>query len=119
MADAEGFVTVAKRADIPPGEGRAFNVNGKRVAVFQREGKFFAISDTCPHMGASLAEGYLDQSGVLCPWHAWKFCIEDGTWLDQPKSAIRAEPFEVVVIGDEVRVRVPSPSAPHSRPGSS
>ena len=104
-----GFVTIAKMREIPVGEGRAYVVNGRRVAVFQKEGAYYAINDTCPHMGASLAEGYLDESGVLCPWHAWKFCIRDGTWLDNPKSKIKTETFEVRIEGDEIQVLVPDP----------
>ena len=53
------FQTVAKVGDIPPGEGRAFPVDGTVVAVFNVDGEYTAINDVCPHMGASLAEGYL------------------------------------------------------------
>ena len=106
MSEGDGFVTVAKVSEIPIGEGRAYNVVGKRVAVFHSAEGFFAISDTCPHMGASLAEGYVDQNSVLCPWHAWKFCIKNGTWLDQPKSPIKAEVFELQISGDDIQVRV-------------
>jgi nitrite reductase (NADH) small subunit len=109
MSDGEGFVTVAKVVDIPAGEGRAYNVHGKRVAVFHSEEGFFAISDTCPHMGASLAEGYVEQKSVLCPWHAWKFCLEAGTWLDQPRSSIKADVFELEIAGDEIKIRVSVP----------
>jgi hypothetical protein len=46
------FTTVAKVGDIAPGQGQAFPVNGRMVAVFNEDGKFFAIDDFCPHMGA-------------------------------------------------------------------
>ncbi len=103
------FVAVAKLGEIPAGEGRAFTVNGRRVAVFLKDGSYHAINDTCPHMGASLAEGYLDEAGVLCPWHAWKFCIKNGAWLDNPKSQIKTETFEVRIAGEEIQVLVPDP----------
>ncbi len=93
------FVTVAKVGEIPVGEGRAFTVNGKRVAVFLKGNTYHAIDDFCPHMGASLAEGYLEaDGGVLCPWHAWKFCVETGTWLDNPKSSTKTASFAVKVV---------------------
>lgn len=103
------FVTVAKVGEIPSGEGRAYSVNGRRVAVFHREDEYFAIDDFCPHMGASLAEGYLEKNGVVCPWHAWKFCIESGTWLDNPKSHIKSQTFAVRVMGDDIQVMVSDP----------
>jgi nitrite reductase (NADH) small subunit/3-phenylpropionate/trans-cinnamate dioxygenase ferredoxin subunit len=99
------FVTVAKVGDIHEGQGQAFAVNGRMVAVFNEGGKFSAIDDFCPHMGASLAGGYLEAGIVTCPWHAWRFCIHDGKWCDNPK--IKIDAFEVRVEGDEVQVKVP------------
>src|SRR5437879_4797736 len=77
MAD---FQTVARVGEIPEGEGRSFEVAGRMIAVFQVGGKYSAIYDTCPHMGASLASGYVENGGVMCPWHAWRFCVTTGTW---------------------------------------
>jgi nitrite reductase (NADH) small subunit/3-phenylpropionate/trans-cinnamate dioxygenase ferredoxin subunit len=99
------FVTVAKVGDIPDGQGQAYAVNGRMVAVFNEGGKFSAIDDFCPHMGASLAGGYLEAGVVTCPWHAWRFGIHDGKWCDNPK--IKIDAFEVRVEGDEVQVKVP------------
>lgn len=104
MAD---FQTVAKVGQIPEGEGRAFVVQSRLVAVFHKNGEYFAMNDTCPHMGASLAEGYLEGDSVLCPWHAWRFCIKDGLWLDNPKSQIRADTYCVRVVGDDIQVQLP------------
>jgi len=98
------FHTVAKVGMIPEGEGRAFPVNRRMIAVFLRDGKYFAINDCCPHMGASLASGYVDGMDVVCPWHAWKFCIADGIWMDNPKSKVRTECFSVRVVNDEIQV---------------
>lgn len=104
MAD---FHPVAKVGDIRPGEGRAYPVNGTMVAVFLVEGEYFAIHDTCPHMGASLASGYVEGTSVTCPWHAWRFCVKDGLWLDNPKSQLRTGTFPVRVVGDEIQVQLP------------
>ena len=99
------FVTVAKVGEIPAGSGQAFAVHGRMVAVFNEDGKFSAIDDFCPHMGASLAGGYLENGTVTCPWHAWRFCTRDGTWCDNPK--IKIDAFQVRVAGDEIQVLVP------------
>ncbi|MEZ6075449.1 MAG: Rieske (2Fe-2S) protein [Pirellulaceae bacterium] len=49
--------------------------------------KYYAIDDFCPHQGASLAAGYIVEGcAVACAWHHWRFSLEDGTWLDNPKS---------------------------------
>ena len=101
------FQTVAQVGDIPEGEARAFCVNGKMVAVFLNNGEYSAITDLCPHMGASLAAGYVEDGGVTCPWHAWRFCIKTGTWLDNPNAKTRTEVFDVRVEGSAIQVLVP------------
>src|SRR5947207_7675178 len=111
--DRADFVMVAKVGDIAEGQGQAFAVNGRMVAVFNEGGNYFAIDDFCPHMGASLAGGYLEGGEVTCPWHAWRFCIHDGRWLDNPK--VKVDAFEVRVMGDQIEVRVPERKS--SQPG--
>jgi len=103
------FVTVAKTGDIPTGSGQAFAVNGRMVAIFNEDGKFSAIDDFCPHMGASLAGGWVENGTVTCPWHAWRFKTCDGTWCDNPK--IKIDAFECRLTGDGVQVR-PLPKPP-------
>ncbi len=102
------FVTVAKVGAIPEGEGQSFQVRERLVAVFLRDGQYFAIDDLCPHMGASLGSGYLDDEGVVtCPWHAWRFCVRDGKWADNPRLAV--DTFDVRVVDDKIQVRLRRP----------
>lgn len=108
------FVSVARVGEIPEGEARSVPVNGRMVAIFHSGGEYYAIDDTCPHMGASLATGYVEDDAVTCPWHAWRFSIKDGTWLDNPKPDLATESFEIRVEGDDIQVRVPDPPP---RPG--
>ena len=104
QSSIDGFTTVAKVGAIPEGEGRSFQVGDRLVAVFLKDGQYFAIDDLCPHMGASLGGGYLDDEGVVtCPWHAWRFCVRDGKWADNPRLAV--DTFEVRVSGDVIQIR--------------
>jgi nitrite reductase (NADH) small subunit/3-phenylpropionate/trans-cinnamate dioxygenase ferredoxin subunit len=97
------YVTVAKVGAIPDGHGATFAVGERLVAVFNRGGTYHAIDDLCPHMGASLGAGYLDEEGVVtCPWHAWRFAVGDGTWCDNPR--IKIDAFDVRVVGEEIQV---------------
>ena len=111
------FVTVAKVGDIPVGEARVYPVNGKLVAIFRIGDEYHAINDLCPHMGASLATGWVEGNAVTCPWHAWRFCITDGSWLDNPRSKIRTDCYPVRVVGDDIQVDVP-PAPPRPAPAS-
>ena len=99
------FTTVCRVGDVTEGEGRAFVVGDKLVAVFRDQGKFYALDDVCPHMGAALSGGFVNDGVVTCPWHAWRFRLSDGTWADNPRIKIGS--YQVRVEGDEVQVAVP------------
>jgi len=98
------FHTVCKFGDIPVGEARMFLVNDTMIGVFNIGGEFFAIQNECPHAAASLAHGFIDGDTVTCRIHHWRFCIRDGTYLDEDKPRFNAETFQVRVIGEDVQV---------------
>lgn len=102
------FQTVARVGEIPSGEGRAYRVGDRVVAVFFVNGQYSAINDICSHMGASLATGFVENDCVTCPWHDWQFHIRDGTWMNNRRAKICQEVFEVRVEGDEIQVKVPA-----------
>lgn len=101
------FVTVCKRGEVPAGGGKTVAVGDTLIAVFDDGGTLCAIADTCPHMGASLAAGELEDGIVTCPWHAWRFRVTDGTWADNPRVKIPA--YEVRQVGDDVQVKRAGP----------
>jgi nitrite reductase (NADH) small subunit len=66
-------------ARIPPGEGREFRVDGRRIAVFRlRDGSLAATDALCPHRGGPLADGIVGMGSVICPLHGMRFGLEDG-----------------------------------------
>ncbi len=109
------FITLAHTGEIPDGQGRCFPVGGTMVGVFLDQGAYFAINDFCPHMGASLSEGYVEAGLVMCPWHAWRFRLCDGTWMDNSKSGIRSASYELRIVGSEIQLRVDSEGKPVAR----
>jgi nitrite reductase (NADH) small subunit len=61
---------IASIDEIPPGEGRAFAVDGDMIAVFHlRDGSVRAVQAACPHRGGPLADGQIDLKQVVCPLH--------------------------------------------------
>ncbi|MDB5308706.1 MAG: hcaC [Gemmataceae bacterium] len=98
-------VTVGKMSEIPEGGSVLVEVNGKDVAVFRVNGQLHAIDDMCPHMGASLSGGFVEDGVVTCPWHYWRFRLADGAWADNPK--IKTGCYTLHVEGDEVQLEVP------------
>ena len=98
-------VAVARVSDVPEGGAIVVAVAGKDVAVFNVGGRLFAIDDVCPHMGASLSGGYVEDGCVTCPWHYWRFRLADGAWADSPK--VKTGSYPVHVVGDEVQLELP------------
>lgn len=103
------YETVGNVDDFELGVGRAVPVDGRMVAIFRQEDGWYAIDDLCPHMGASLAEGHVEENTVTCPWHAWRFCVKDGTWEDNPRTKVDC--FDIRIVDGEVQVREKPESA--------
>lgn len=98
------FSSVAKVSDVPSGEGRVVEAKGTAVALFNVEGSFHAIDNTCLHRGGPLGDGICDGMTVTCPWHGWQYNVASGECLNMPGEAV--ECYEVRVEGDEVQVKV-------------
>ncbi len=98
-------VTVGKVGDIPDGGSTVIEVNGQDVAVFHAGGKYYAINDRCPHAGASLAGGHVEDGVVTCPWHYWRFRLTDGAWADNPR--VKTGCYAVSVVDDRIVLEVP------------
>ena len=95
---------VATKADIPVGSGKVVEVGGKTIAVFNCEGTFYAIDNTCKHRGGPLGEGSLAGTTVTCPWHGWEYDVSTGEC--QMDSSIKVQKFDVKVDGDDIFVSV-------------
>ena len=101
MAD---FQTVCLARELPEGESVTIKVGGRLIALFHQQGQFYALDDICPHMGASLGGGYVENGVVTCPWHAWRFRLADGAWADNPRIKIGC--YAVRVVGEQVQVQL-------------
>jgi nitrite reductase (NADH) small subunit/3-phenylpropionate/trans-cinnamate dioxygenase ferredoxin subunit len=106
------FVKVGTAGDFREGRGVAVRVNGKKVAVFRVGGELRAIQDSCPHMGASLADGRVEGGRVTCHWHGWRFDLTSGQGDQRSKQWLCARVYEVKVDGDDVFVRRPADDPP-------
>lgn len=79
-------VAIARIGEIDEGKGKAFEIGEKRIAIFHIDGQFHALDDACPHAGASLAEGYLENGKVGCPWHYAEFELTTGRHCHSPAT---------------------------------
>lgn len=78
------WVDVVRAAELEPGDHRIVDIDDVEVAVFNVDGQFFAIEDTCTHDGGELACGELRGEVIECPRHGAKFSVRTGEVLAPP-----------------------------------
>jgi nitrite reductase/ring-hydroxylating ferredoxin subunit len=109
--------------DFAEGQRVMIDVNGREVFVFEREGRYFAYENVCPHMGGPVGEGILmgkvevvlgpnketirerfstTEIHLVCPWHGWEYDVETGECVALRRYRLRR--YEAVQRGDEVYV---------------
>lgn len=102
------FVPVAKLSDLEPGSCLSVEAEGGLlVALFNVDGKIYALDNTCPHAGGPLGEGTLSGEIVECPWHGWRFNVRTGVRPDNPDFTVAR--YDVQVEGDVIKVSLPGP----------
>jgi 3-phenylpropionate/trans-cinnamate dioxygenase ferredoxin subunit len=98
---------VANAADLAPGAIKRVEVDGRGIALFNVDGTFYAVNDSCTHMRARLSDGYVVEGGIVeCPLHFGKFDIRTGKAMSAPCTvAVRIYP--VARDGDLISVLFP------------
>lgn len=82
------WVLISPDKSLPDGKGVTAWVDDVELAVFRIGDEWLAIDGRCPHKGASLADGGVEDGAVACSWHGWKFDLRTGKG-DRPQSAVR------------------------------
>lgn len=90
-------IRVAAASDIPSGTAMIVEVKGEPVAVFNVNGRFYAVHNTCLHKGGPLGEGFVNDSEltVECPWHGWVYSLETGETTFSPGAKVKTYPVKV------------------------
>jgi len=98
-------VKVAQTSDLSPGTGKVVQADGRNLALFNVEGTFFAIDNTCTHRGGPLGEGELSGDTVECPWHGAHFNVKTGA-VARPPAPAGVPSFPVHLEGNDVFVEI-------------
>lgn len=77
---------------------------GVSFCLANLEGKLHATGNVCPHRGAPLAEGWIENGKLVCPWHAWTFDLNTGC-TDSPEGE-KVSVFPLRIEGEDVQVEV-------------
>lgn len=97
-------------AELPTSGTLAGRVEGTPVLLSRPGGEWHAVSGTCSHYGAPLAEGLVEGDTVRCPWHHACFSLRTGEALEAPAFAALAR-WRVEVVGDRLFVRAATDEA--------
>lgn len=116
-------IHVGTVADFTDGRRAMVRIDGRDVFVFERDGRFYAFENVCPHMGGPVGEGILigkveavlgenqevvrerfstEEIHLVCPWHGWEYDIETGECAANRKFRLRR--YEAVQRGEDVYV---------------
>ncbi|MEM9753738.1 MAG: Rieske (2Fe-2S) protein [Planctomycetota bacterium] len=102
--------------DLPIGQRKIVEIDGKSIGVFNIDGRFHAIRNACPHQQAPLCEGQVSGTTlpsapgefkygregeiIRCPWHGWEFDLTTGRSVFNPQRC-RVRCFRVDVDVDQ------------------
>jgi nitrite reductase (NADH) small subunit len=100
----DGFVTVARVEDVPPGTVIPVRVGEEEIAVAHCDGGFYATQGDCIHLQGPLGEGWLDGCVLTCPWHGYQYDVRTGE--NEFDLAIKLRTYDVRVQDGEVQVAV-------------
>ncbi len=84
-------VVVCLSEDLAEGVVRHVKIGKNDIAVARAQGRVYALSNVCRHAFGPLAEGFVDGTTVVCPWHGWRYDLTDGT-TDHPNADVRTYP---------------------------
>ena len=95
-----GRHVVARMSEMPPGQRKIVEAEGRSIGVFNVHGRFYALRNSCPHQAAPLCQGAIKgmampgkpgeyawarEGEILrCPWHGWEFDITTGRSVFNP-----------------------------------
>jgi nitrite reductase/ring-hydroxylating ferredoxin subunit len=85
VSDNKSYVEVAKVDEIPSGNMKHVEFNGKEIMIANLDGKIYALNDRCSHTNAPLSMGHIQGNIVTCPMHGARFDITTGKKMSDPK----------------------------------
>ena len=89
------YVKVMSEEDLPIGKSAIISAGEDEIALFNYKGKYYAVANKCPHRGAPLGEGRIEEGIVICPNHEWRFKLENGANMQNPELFIPIYPVKV------------------------
>ena len=100
------YIKVLSVSDLPSGSMKTVMAGGKKIALANMDGEFFAIDDTCSHEQCSLgSEGFLDGNIVTCGCHGAQFDVTNGKVMSLP-AATDVDSYNIKTEGEDILVEI-------------
>jgi len=110
MGDGSGWIFVLEEGKLAENSLVCVYPKGLPILILKKEGKLYAMSNKCPHMGCPLGGGTLDGYILKCPCHDWKFDIRTGQFLSAKE--IKIPTFHAKVSEGKIFVGIESAQEP-------
>lgn len=102
----EEFVAVLAEDELLENKMQCVKAGEIPVLLVRKDGRLFAIANTCSHLGGPLSEGeLLDNCKVKCPWHNSVFSLEDGSVVNGPATEPQPK-FETRIKNGQIEVKL-------------
>ena len=98
-------IFVANKMDIPPGILKLVEIEGESIVLINHKNKIYALEDICPHEGAPLSEGRIENNKIACPWHNASFEIKSGKVLSGPTET-DVKMYKVTEDGEKIFIEL-------------
>lgn len=99
------WVKLASKSDLGEGDVLGLEAEGRQLALYCHEGKFYATSNVCTHQYALLSDGYFEDCYIECPLHQGRFDVRTGEAMCAPLTE-SVKVFPVKVEDDQILVEL-------------
>jgi 3-phenylpropionate/trans-cinnamate dioxygenase ferredoxin component len=105
LTSVSALVAVARIEDVPVGTVKVVEAGGRRIALCNYDGKFYAVDDECTHDRGPLDQGELIGQEIECPRHGARFDVTTGRATRLP--AVRpVRSYKVSIADGSISVEV-------------
>ncbi|MGE3801783.1 MAG: Rieske (2Fe-2S) protein [Candidatus Kapaibacterium sp.] len=110
--DNPDYIHLCSLSSLPKRFGKRFELDGGiEIALFQVDGKVYAVNNVCPHQKFPiLYEGEREEHTITCPMHGWKFDIRNGRCIEGGNATLRTYP--VLIEEENIYIERPEPDVP-------
>lgn len=79
------YVKVASTKEMEAENKLKVTLEEKEILIVNLKDHYYAVENTCPHMGGSLYDGRIEGNNIICPRHGSVFDLTNGKAVESGK----------------------------------